>query len=48
MDPDGTYVNLNTATSEGLMAALINRGDEDVILKAANMIRENNRKTYII
>jgi len=48
MDPGGTYVNLNTATPEGLMAALIDRGDEDVILKAANMIRENNRKTYII
>jgi hypothetical protein len=48
MDPGGAYVNLNTATSEGLIASIINKGDEDVILAAANMIRENNRKTYLI
>lgn len=48
MDPDGKYINLNTASSEGMMAAIINRGDEDVILAAANMIRQNNRKTYLI
>ena len=48
MDPDGAYVNLNTATSEGLIASIINKGDEDVILAAANMIRESNRKTYLI
>ena len=48
MDPDGAYVNLNTASSEGLIASIINKGDEDVILAAANMIRENNRKTYLI
>jgi len=48
MDPDGSYVNLNTASSEGLIASIINKGDEAVILAAANMIRENNRKTYLI
>jgi hypothetical protein len=48
MDPDGAYVNLNTASSEGLIASIINKGDEAVILAAANMIRENNRKTYLI
>ena len=48
MDLDGTYVNLSTATSEGLIASIIDKGDENVILAAANMIRENNRKTYII
>jgi hypothetical protein len=48
MDPDGAYVNLNTATSEGLIASIIDKGDEDVILAAANMIRESNRKTYLI
>ncbi len=48
MDPDGAYVNLNTATSEGLIASIIDKGDEAVILAAANMIREGNRKTYII
>ena len=48
MAPDGAYVNLNTATSEGLIASIIDRGDEDIILAAANMIRESNRKTYLI
>lgn len=48
MDPDGAYVNLNTASSEGLIASIIDKGDEDVILAAANMIRESNRKTYLI
>ena len=48
MDPDGSYVNLNTASSEGLIASIIDKGDEAVILAAANMIRENNRKTYLI
>jgi hypothetical protein len=48
MDPDGAYVNLNTASSEGLIASIIDKGDEAVILAAANMIRESNRKTYII
>ena len=48
MDPGGTYVNLDTATSEGLIASIINKGDEAVILAAANMIRESNRKTYLI
>ena len=48
MDPDGAYVNLHTATSEGLIASIIDKGDEDVILAAANMIRESNRKTYLI
>jgi len=48
MDPDGSYVNLNTASSEGLIASIINKGDEAVILAAANMIRESNRKTYLI
>jgi len=48
MTPEGTYVNLDTATSEGLIASIINKGDEDVILAAANMIRESNRKTYLI
>lgn len=48
MTPDGTYVNLDTASSEGLIASIIDKGDEAVILAAANMIRESNRKTYII
>jgi hypothetical protein len=48
MDPGGTYVNLNTASSEGLIASIIDKGDEAVILAAANMIRESNRKTYLI
>lgn len=48
MVPDGTYVNLDTATSEGLIASIIDKGDEAVILAAANMIREKGRKTYLI
>ena len=48
LDPDGVYTNLNTASTEGLISKIIERGDEDVILSAANMIRENNRKTYFL
>jgi len=48
MTPEGTYVNLDTASSEGLIASIIDKGDEAVILAAANMIRESNRKTYLI
>jgi hypothetical protein len=48
LDPDGVYTNLNTASTEGLIAKVIERGDEDVILSTAKMIQENNRKTYFL
>ncbi|ABT14521.1 hypothetical protein NY2A_B122L [Paramecium bursaria Chlorella virus NY2A] len=46
-DESRRLIDLNTATSMGLIKEIIHRGDGDLILEAAGVIAENNDKTII-
>jgi hypothetical protein len=41
LDDDGVYVNLNTATTEGLLAAIVERGDYEALAMATKMAKKN-------
>ena len=39
LEEGGTYVNIDTASSEGLLATVIERGDVEMLEKAAKLAR---------
>lgn len=48
LDEDGVYVNLNTASTEGLLAAIIDReGSLEALEKAAKIARKNYVKNRL-
>ncbi|APC25544.1 hypothetical protein BST79_gp031 [Only Syngen Nebraska virus 5] len=46
-DDSKRLIDLNSASSIGLITEIINRGDKHLIVEAANVIRENNDETII-
>jgi predicted transcriptional regulator len=41
LDEDGVYVNLNTASTTGLLAAIVERGDYEALATAAKIAKRN-------
>jgi hypothetical protein len=44
LDDDGVYVNLNTASTEGLLAAIVQRGEYEALSSAARLAKQTALK----